>query len=163
MKIDDLIGEAETKAAAIYAACCAMAQEAEYAAVVGPADGAAECATRALAALKQCRLKLEHSRRPKGPMVSMEWVGFHANPEERREVLRRTAAYVVLYDWHEERFALKDGEPVGGKKTHASRIRGFRTGVDRWRIRSEDLELIRAMPIGENDVSRALKALEKAT
>jgi hypothetical protein len=164
MIIDDAITKAYDIAHQLNDAARAAAEAFDgptESAVVREALHAAKLAHEAQDALARCRCALAHHRRPKGPMVILEWVGFGDKSEQVREVVRRTETFVFLRHPYgqEERYSMKDGEPPGGKATHSSRIRGFRTGVDRWRIKAEDLPAIMEMPVGENEVSRALRSM----
>lgn len=100
--------------------------------------------------------------RVKGPTVSLEHVSDRGVEDRgiKAEVIRRTATQVFCRSYgREEVYRLTDGEPVGVVKSHATRIRGFRTVASRTRIRAADLAIALALPVGRNDVSRALDAL----
>jgi len=108
------------------------------------------------------RALLAEMARPKGPTVSLEHVSDRGVEDRgiKAEVIRRTATQVFCRSYgREEVYRLTDGEPVGVVKSHATRIRGFRTTASRTRIRAADLHLVLALPVGRNDVSRALDAL----
>jgi hypothetical protein len=100
------------------------------------------------------RRELAQARRPRGPMVTLEWTG-GGKASRSVEVVRRTATQVVVVDNPEwtgtSAFRLSDGTPAR---------RSTDSWFDVWRIRESDLETIRAMPVGENAVSKALKAIE---
>lgn len=103
---------------------------------------------------------LAEIRRPKGRKVMMEWVARLAEPDAEREVIRRTDTRALLRDPYGgmEWYQLSTGEQVGAKKSYSSgQIRGYRTNIDRWRIRKDEIEKIRALPVGHNDVSRAVE------
>ena len=94
-----------------------------------------------------------NAKRPKGPMVTVEWSEGGTQPRIQ-EVIRRTATQAVLKHpeyLSTESYRLDDGTPAG---------RGVNRYLGYWRIRGADLEIVRAMPVGENAVSRALKAIE---
>lgn len=100
------------------------------------------------------RRAVAEMRRPKGPTVTLEWSRGGKAPLVVCEVVRRTATQVMLLrpGWREaEAYKLKTGYPVK---------RGGDAFFGSWRVREADLATIRAMPIGENAVSRALKAIE---
>lgn len=89
-------------------------------------------------------------RRPKGPRVRLRWIDYISQPDVEHEVIRRTDTRVLLRSahgaasWHR----LDNGEEVGARK---------RFGSGRWCIREDEIEKIRALPVGPNDVSRAVE------
>lgn len=103
-------------------------------------------------ALGHVRVAVAESRRPKGPTVTVEWTGSGPNAVQG-EVIRRTETQVIVrrQDWGTTSYKISDGTPVK---------RGYSYYLGYWRIRETDLDAIRAMPVGENAVSRALKAIE---
>lgn len=99
------------------------------------------------------RRAVAKAKRPKGPAVTLEFTGRGHLPVVA-EVIRRTAtqALVLRPDWGSATsYRLDSGGPVK---------RGSADYLGYWRIREADLDTIRAMPVGENAVSRALKAIE---
>lgn len=113
--------------------------------------------------LGKVRVDVAELRRPKGPPVTLEYVGYFGRDRDTKtgEVIRRTKTQLVVRDHHGSvsEYSMKDGEPPGGKKTHATRVRGYRTGTARWRVVKSELARFESMSIGENDVSRALNAI----
>ena len=92
-------------------------------------------------------------RRPKGPMVDLVWTDGRKDPV-RVEVTRRTKQRVLVGatstyvgTWYK----LADGYTVERERHYAGT----------WRLSKASLEQIRAMPVGENDVSRAVKTAKK--
>lgn len=154
MSLDDAIRAAEEAAQRLREALDVLEREA--AAALGPVP------TPAILALKQevdgislagVRAAVAEKRRPKGPCVTLEYTGKGQKPV-RAEVIRRTATQVVVLrpDWGAlSVFKVADGTPVKGGHGH---FLGY------WRIREADLATIRAMPSGENAVSKALRAIE---
>lgn len=130
---------------------------------LGVTTNAGKFCTELACSLASTKKAVAHHRRPKGRLVALEWVGWDKKAQQQREVIRRTAAFVFLRRDYgdEEQFSLKNGEPIGGTKTRTTRIRGYRAGTDRWRIVESELVALREMPIGENEVSRALREIER--
>lgn len=151
MTIDDLIASAETKAMELEAACRAITEVASGELISQNARSAQELGGRVHVAIKNCRIALAQERRPNGPTVVLEWTGRvgHGDRTSEVEVIRRTDASVFIGS---ERYRLKDGEPADRPS--------LRCLYGHWRIRRADLDAIRAMPPGENEVSRALRAIE---
>lgn len=100
------------------------------------------------------RSALAEIRRPKGPMATLRWTGSEPVEPLLVEVIRRTEKRVLLgrrYSsgtWHR----ISDGREV--------ERRGDRW-FGEWVITDESLEQIRAMSVGENAVSRALKGAKR--
>lgn len=103
--------------------------------------------------LGKVRVDVAEARRPKGPAVTVEWTGNNPNSVEA-EVIRRTCTQVIVrrQGWGTANYKLSDGTPVK---------RGYSDYLGFWRIRESDLAKVRAMPEGENEVSRALKAITR--
>ena len=85
--------------------------------------------------------------------MDLRWTGGGKEPR-RVEVVRRTATRVLVdanlqHGKQGTWYHLDDGRPVE---------RAHDRWLGQWRITDEGLETIRAMPVGENAVSRALKA-----
>lgn len=149
--VHDLISSVEAKArelAEVVAALNAATHEAHR----FRSDRLAENVELVVKCMPGVRARLAEANRPKGPAVTLEFSKRGKAPEIA-EFVRRTATLAIIRRGStEDRFRLKDG---------------FRDGKSgswygHWRISAPDLDRIRAMPVGENEVSRALKALEAA-
>jgi len=106
---------------------------------------------------------LVEALRPKGATVEMEWVGRDTRGRYA-EVIRRTASRVLLNMGHSTAwYNLGNGEEVGKERGHATRVRGYRWAVERWRLTKAAREQITALPIGATDVSRAYDQALQAT
>ncbi len=105
------------------------------------------------------RRALADARRPRGPAVTIEFSSFYASSRQTQpgEVLRRTATQAVVRRCPDggypvdDYFKLSDGKPA---RSGTSTFNGY------WRIAEADLEIVRAMPVGENAVSKAAEAIE---
>lgn len=157
--IDSIILAAETKAGELQEAI-AVLNAATQEAHGFQSKWLGEEVAKIAPSLAEVRQRVAEALRPKGPMVTLEWVSWHDREPMQAEVARRTEAWVFMSNG--DKYSMKDGEPPGGKATSSTRIRGCRSRKDRWRISAADLDRIRAMPLGENEVSRALKAAEAA-
>ncbi|MGK3995141.1 hypothetical protein [Sorangium sp. So ce1024] len=152
MSLDDAIKAAEQAAERLRETLAALEHEAVAAIGACPHDVRwAQQQTREMT-FSGVRRALAEARRPKGPMVMLEHSREYGGPRAV-EVVRRTEKQVIVAEdgyVSKERYKVDTGYPTE---------RGGRfLGV--WRIREADLATIRAMPIGENAVSRALKAIE---
>lgn len=99
------------------------------------------------------RVELAKDIRPRGPDVMVEHRG---GTVTAMELVRRTKSQVVLVykdDAHlrEHTFSVGTGEPYPRARWGASRC-----------ITTEGLEVVRKFTEGENDVSRAIKAIKQA-
>lgn len=150
--IDSLISAAETKARELQEAIAALNAATQDAHGFGLANGVVRSVEDACAAIASTRKRIAMASRPKGPVVKMVGSGF-GDRSEPGEVVRRTPSivYVRLESVGKQyQFAVKSGYPTGPKAERCT-----------WnRISPADLDRIRAMPVGENEVSRALKAAE---
>jgi hypothetical protein len=161
MKLDDAVRQAEDRAKQLRDAI----DELESAAIdeIGEAPHVVGWLKKNAADLTfdAVRRSVAEARRPKGPTVNLEFATrFQHDRKDPQpvEVIRRTATQALVrrnpengYYARDEYYKLDTGWPV---KRQSDRFSG------NWRIREADLETIRAMPIGENAVSRALKAIE---
>jgi hypothetical protein len=154
VSIDDAIRAAEEAAQKLREALDVLEREATAELGFAPCSTAKMRERVGDISLGGLKRELAEARRPRGPMVTLEWTG-GGKPSRSVEVVRRTAAQVVVVDnpvWGGTAvFKLSDGTP-------ARRSTDSWFGV--WRISEADLEAVRAMPVGENAVSRALKAIE---
>lgn len=94
-------------------------------------------------------LSVAEHRRPRGPGVRVRWTGHWDLGKERGgELLRRTEHQaVVLLCGSEVRFRTTDGRSVARAERKA--------------IHEEDMRIVRALPVGENAVSKAYTAMVK--
>jgi hypothetical protein len=88
------------------------------------------------------RVERAHERRPRGPTLTT-CNGWRGMEHAEVEVARRTAHQVLTVCGR--RFDLRSGAVIGGERSYLTR---------------ESLEVARALPVGETDVSRALTAIE---
>lgn len=109
--------------------------------------GACRATDRDLNAI-DVRLLLGHfdeAVRPKGPTVQLEYVDDLTRNGQRTpcEFVRATKTQIVLREHRVEvRYNARTGEKVGQETSYASRIRGWRNQVARWRIPKDELERI---------------------
>lgn len=134
----------------------AAAEDDTYAPLTEAAEGAQRAAKNFgdIGHVAHLRKTLAEIRRPKGPTVWLRWTGNGDRDLLGREVIRRTATRVLLGasmtsagEWYD----LKHGRRVGRHDAY----------LGEWRITDESLEQIRAMPVGPNDVSRAVEQAAK--
>ncbi|XXX79124.1 hypothetical protein WMF30_10160 [Sorangium sp. So ce134] len=156
MSLDDAIKAAEEAAQRLREALDALDDEAV--AELGSAPLAATYLKKQVAemTLGGVRRAAAEARRAKGPSVTLELVGGLRSSADRTpligEVIQRTKAQVVVRtERGTDYYKLKDGKPA---RSGTSGFYGY------WRVREADLPAIREMPVGENAVSRALKAIE---
>lgn len=153
MTIDSIISAAEAKARELQEAIEALNAATEEAHGFCVAAGVVQSVEGARAAITGTRKRVAMAKRPKGVAVSLVGTGFNPGPPESGEAVRRTASTVyVRVDSRDKQypFTVDSGWPSGPKAVRCTWLR----------ISAADLDRIRAMPVGENEVSRALKAAE---
>jgi hypothetical protein len=153
VSLDDAIRTAEEAAQKLREALEVLSQEAA-AAGCGLAEAALLQGEASRLSVGGVRRAVAEARRPRGSTVTLEFVGGYG--EKRAplvgEVIRRTAAQVVVrHGSSDDYYRLDSGKPACSGTSY---FYGY------WRIREADLPALREMPIGENAVSRALKAIE---
>lgn len=95
--------------------------------------------------LSRARERVFSATRPRGVMVDLEWTGWEKRDGCSVEIIRRTGTQCVSAGG--DRYALATGKTIG---------RGRFGG--RWCITEASLALVHAMPIGDTDAAKALKA-----
>lgn len=148
--IESLITAAEAKARELQEAIAAL-NAATQEAYGFQSEWLKKHTAELLPVIARTRRDVAMAARPKGPPVVLSRTSYPRHEQRIVEAVRRTKTIVhVRTTWMGERtFAVDSGFPYGPKADRCP-----------WRIMEPCLDRIRAMPVGENDVSRALKAAE---